>query len=342
MRHINIPIFIPHLGCPNQCIFCNQKYISGNKDFSDKVIECDAEKEINKVLSTVNTDDFSEIAFFGGSFTGIDRNLMVNLLNLAQKYIDAGKVKGIRMSTRPDYISKEIIDILKNYTITCVELGIQSMNDDVLSYLNRGHTSFDTENAISLLNNAQIPFVGQMMIGLPNSSVNDEIYCARRICELGAIAARIYPTLVFKSTELEKITLDGKYTPLTCEDAVERCAQVLKIFVDNNVSCIRIGLSDSENLHSSETFLAGPNEPSIGEMVKSKLFYNLLCDNLSAFNKKSVVIYCPIGKISQVIGNKRKNIIDLKNKFELKSIKVIESADLTQYEIKIKEEAKCV
>ncbi len=342
MRHINIPIFIPHLGCPNQCIFCNQKYISGNKDFCYENVKSDAEEEILKVLSTVSNDDFCEIAFFGGSFTGIDRTLMIDLLDIAKKYTDIGKVKGIRMSTRPDYISKEIIDILKKYTITCVELGIQSMNDDVLAYLKRGHASGDTERAISLLNDAKIPFVGQMMIGLPNSTADDEIYCAKRICELGASAARIYPTLVFKSTELEILTLDGKYTPLACDEAIERSAQALKVFIDNNVSCIRIGLNDSENLHSAETFLAGPNEPSIGEMVKSKLFFNLLCDKLHNFIGKCVIIECPPGKVSQIVGNKRKNIFELKNKFELNGIKVVENANLTQYEIEVKEEAQCV
>ena len=107
MRHINIPIFIPHLGCPNQCIFCNQRYISGRSDFEVESVET----QIIQVLSTVSIDDECEIAFFGGSFTGIDRNLMISLLEIAQKYVNLGRVKGIRMSTRPDYISKEIIDI---------------------------------------------------------------------------------------------------------------------------------------------------------------------------------------------------------------------------------------
>ena len=175
-----------------------------------------------------------------------------------------------------------------------------------------------------------------------NSSVDDEIYCAKRICDLGASAARIYPTLVFKSTELENLTVDGKYVPLSCDEAVDRSTQVLKIFIENNVTCIRIGLSDSENLHSDETFLAGPNEPSIGEMVKSRLYFDILCDKLHTYTGKSVVIECATGKISQVIGNKRKNIDNLKNKFELNHIKVIENTDLTQYEIKVKEEAICV
>ena len=340
MRHINIPIFIPHLGCPNQCIFCNQRSISGSADFNEDNVE----NEILKVLSTVNNDDICEIAFFGGSFTGIDRDLMVRLLDIAQKYVDSGKVVGIRMSTRPDYISKEIVDILKNYTITFVELGIQTMNDEILNYLKRGHTVNDTENAIKILNEANISFVGQMMIGLPKASIEDEIFCAKRICELGASYARIYPTLVFKMTELEQITLKGEYNPSSCEEAVSRSSKVLKIFVDNNVPCIRIGLSDSENLHSNETFVAGPNMPSIGEIVKSRLYLDIIRDNIREIDFKDIVIECSMGKISQVIGNKKTNIIKLKEEFGLKSVKVIENKFLNQYDIKIYkgEETTCV
>lgn len=340
MRHVNIPIFIPHLGCPNQCIFCNQRYISGNNEFDENNVE----KEISKVLSTVKDDDICEIAFFGGSFTGIDKNLMIRLLDLAQKYVDKGDVQGIRMSTRPDYISKEIVDILKNYTISYVELGIQTMNDYILGYLKRGHTVKDTENAIKILKNANISFVGQMMIGLPKSTPEDEIFCAKRICELGAAYARIYPTLVFKRTELEQITNNGEYRPLSCEEAVIRSAKTLKIFVDNNVQCIRIGLSDSENLHSDETFVAGPNIPAIGEMVKSRLFYEIIREEISKTNFKSIIIECAKGKTSQVIGNKRENIIKLKTEFDLKNIKVVETDILNQYDIKIYkgEETICV
>ena len=340
MKHINIPIFIPHLGCPNQCIFCNQRYISGNEAFDESNVEA----EIIKVLSTINSDDTCEIAFFGGSFTGIDRALMIRLLDIAQKYVNLGKVSGIRMSTRPDYISREIIDILKKYSVSVVELGIQTMNDDILAYLKRGHTVKDTENAINLLKEAKIPFIGQMMIGLPKATIEDELYCANRICELGAFGSRIYPTLVFKMTELERLAQNNEYSPLSVENAIIRSANVLKIFYKYNVPCIRIGLCDSDNLHSNETFVAGPNSPSIGEMVKSRLFYELASDVLVDLKDKDIIIECAEGKTSQVIGNKKENIIKLKKNFGLSSIKVIENKNLMQYDIKIrkKEEAKCV
>lgn len=344
MRHINIPVFIPHLGCPNQCIFCNQRFISGTVEFDEQSVV----KTIEEVLSTAKGDDTCEIAFFGGSFTGIDRDLMIRLLNIAQSYVIKGKAIGIRMSTRPDYISQEIIDILKQYTITKVELGIQSMNDKVLSYLKRGHTVKDTINAANLLTQNGIEFVGQMMIGLPTSTIDDELYCAKQICMLGASAARIYPTLVFKNTELELLTKNNDYIPLTLDEAVERSATVLYEFISNNVDCIRIGLCDSENLHSDKTFVAGPNSPSMGEMVKSRMFLTLICDNLSNnkndYTGKTLNIYCSIGCTSQIIGHKRKNIYAIKSIYGFKSIKVIESTDLKyiEFKLEIKEENSCV
>ena len=336
MKHVNIPIFIPHLGCPNQCIFCNQRYISGTINFDESSVD----KTIEEVLSTVNDEDECEIAFFGGSFTGIDKDLMVRLLNKAQGYVDKGKIIGIRMSTRPDYINEEIISILKNYTVTFVELGIQSMNDNVLSYLKRGHTSNDTVKAAKLLNNASIKFVGQMMVGLPNATIEDEIYTAKAICDLGASGSRIYPTLVFKNTELEVITASGQYSPLSIEEAVERTASLLNVFVKHRVPCIRIGLCESDNLHSDDTYLAGPNSPSIGEMVKSRVYRDVIINKLESLKRLStqaLIIECPSGATSQVVGNKRQNIIEIKNRYGLKDIKVKENADLMQYQIKIKE-----
>ena len=287
------------------------------------------------MLKTSN-DNEVEIAFFGGSFTGIDRNLMLKLLNIAQKYVDMGKVNAIRMSTRPDYIDEEIVDILKNYTISYIELGIQSMNDGILTYLKRGHTSKQTENAISLLKKHNLKFIGQMMIGLPGATVNDEIECARYICESGASGARIYPTLVFKQTELETLTLEKKYIPLSLEEAVFRSAQVLSIFVEHEVPCIRIGLCESENLHSDATFVAGPNHPSIGEMVKSELYFNIICSMVDTQKlAKNILIRCPKGATSQIIGNKKTNIFRLKSKYGFEQIVVKEDVQFKSYDIKI-------
>lgn len=343
MRHVNIPIFIPHLGCPNQCIFCNQRFISGTQKFEISNVK----NQIERTLSTINDGDFCEIAFFGGSFTGIDRNLMISLLDIAEEYVRLGRVNSIRMSTRPDYISIEILTILQKYSISYIELGIQTMNDSILALLKRGHSVEDTERAIKLIKDYGFKFIGQMMVGLPGSTIEDELYCADKICSLGASGVRIYPTIVFQMTELADMYYNGEYNALSIEEAVERASKVLRTVNERNVPCIRIGLCDSENLHSDETFIAGPNAPSIGEMVKSKVFYDTISENLGKqkenIKNKSITIECAVGLVSQVIGNKKTNINKLKNQFGISDVKVLENPSLSLFEINImtKEENPC-
>ena len=216
------------------------------------------------------------------------------------------------------------------------------MNDEILSYLKRGHTANDTIVATSILKQNGIRFIGQMMVGLPLATIDDEIYCAEQICSLGASGARIYPTLVFKATELEEMAANGTYIPLSVDEAVERCASVLEVFEQNGVECIRIGLCDSDNLHSSDTFVSGPNEPAIGEMVKSRYYYNQICHEIvdEMINSNSIVISCQKGLTSQIVGHKKINIEKLKQKFNFKKIIVKEnlSHSDTKYKFKVKEE----
>ncbi len=333
--HVNIPVFIPHLGCPNMCVFCNQRAISGVCSF----IPHTARETIERVLGTTEKEGITrEIAFFGGSFTGIDRELMISLLDLAEEYVRAGRVSGIRMSTRPDYIDDEIVNILKKYTISAVELGIQSFSDDVLAASKRGHTVVDSENAMKLLVNAGFSVVGQMMIGLPSSSIEDEVRCARKIAELGASAARIYPTIVFRDTELCEMMHCGQYVPLSLEEAVQRSAAVLEVFAGYGVECLRIGLCESENLHSDESFVAGPNHPSLGELVYGEVYYRVLCrelDKIPTPEIHSFAVEVPTGDLSMAIGQKKRNKIRIENKYQIKNIKFIENSALTRYNIMI-------
>ena len=337
MRHVNIPIFIPHLGCPNQCVFCNQRTISGTVLFDPGEVP----GLIDRALATADGAE-CEIAFFGGSFTGIDRSLMIYLLDTAQHYVDTGKTVGIRMSTRPDYISEEIVGILKNYTVTQVELGIQSMSDSVLEKSKRGHTAADTIRAVKMLTGSGFEVVGQMMIGLPGASPEDEIYTADMICDMGCTAARIYPTIVFRDTELDGMYLSGKYSPLTVDEAVSRSAQALAVFEKRGVKCIRIGLCDSENLRSDETYSAGPSHPAMGELVGGRLFLTRMiaaaCDALSHGEKiagRVMLAECPRGSVSKVTGNKKTNETYLKKEFKIKKLKTIEKDEIIGYNIKV-------
>lgn len=333
--HVNIPVFIPHLGCPNQCVFCNQRAISGVSEFkAESVIEI-----IDEALSTVDASQEAEIAFFGGSFTGIDRNLMISLLEIAKKYIDAGRVASIRLSTRPDYIDEEIINILKKYGVKTVELGLQSISDDVLLLTKRGHGFKEEAEACRMIVESGIELVGQMMIGLPGSDIEKEEKTADFIIESGASAARIYPTVVFHETELCEMALSGKYIPLSLDDAVIRSARVMRKFIDAGVKVIRVGLCASDNLLSDKTYYAGPNHPALGELVENRIFYDIIRDELIKKQyKHKVKIFVPKGSLSKAVGQKKANKIKLENEFFDLGITFSESTELSGYSISVIEE----
>ena len=306
MPHRNIPIFIPHMGCPNQCVFCNQRSISGCHSFREDAVR----EQIEEALSTLLVGADTEIAFFGGSFTGIDRDLMLRLLDVAESYVDAGRVSGIRLSTRPDYIDDEILQILSRYSVRVIELGLQSMDDGVLLASKRGHTAKDAERACRAVREAGFSLVGQMMIGLPQSSLEMELRTAQKICELGACAARIYPTVVFYDTPLCEMVRDGSYTPLSLDEAVTRAARVLRVFEEHGVPCIRIGLCAGEELTSPDAVMAGPNHPALGELVRSECAYDELLTTVrdAGLLGREISLRLPHKRVSCIVGQHRKNI----------------------------------
>ncbi|MBQ4576069.1 MAG: radical SAM protein [Clostridia bacterium] len=336
MRHINIPIFIPHLGCPNACVFCNQKKISGSVGYDFE----DVESEIERALSTTSSEDEIELAFFGGSFTGIDRGEMLRLLALAKGYMLSGRIGGIRLSTRPDYIDPEITAILREYGVMTVELGIQSMSDAVLRASGRGHSAADSEKACAMLVDAGISVVGQMMIGLPASTASDEVETAERICRMGCSASRIYPTAVFAGTELEAMVHRREYIPLTLEDAVERSAAALEVFLSHGVKCIRIGLCEGKQLHDEDGIVAGISHSAVGELAMSCVMRNRIFTALDLYESKALigktlVITVGQGMTSRTAGQKRCNKDAIRNKYHVNNIKIVENTDVLGYNIKI-------
>ncbi len=328
--HRNIPVFIPHLGCPNTCVFCNQRSISGKQSFSPESVK----DEIDAALATIPCDAEVEIAYFGGSFTGIDRELMIYLLDLAASYVNmtregCPRVVGIRMSTRPDYINAEIMEILSHYPVKTVELGLQSMSDGVLLASKRGHTARDAENACKMIKDAGYSLIGQMMIGLPNSTPEDELYTAKKICDMGADGARIYPTVVFYGTELAEMAERGEYPMLSVEDAVERSKEVLKIFESRDVECIRIGLCASDNLGDESLVLGGANHPSLGELVMGETYFDRMCADADrlikvAQDEGTICFSVPRGELSKAIGQKGKNKIRLQERYKPFKIEIKE------------------
>ena len=342
MRHVNIPVFIPHLGCPNQCVFCNQRTISGVDDF----VADDVRRIIDDALETVENDAEVEIAFFGGSFTGIDRTLMISLLEIAHSYIASGRVSSIRCSTRPDYIDAEILDILKKYGVKTVELGLQSTSDKVLEITKRGH-NFEAElKSCQMIVDYGFDLVGQMMIGLPGSDIDSEIETARFIVSMGAVGARIYPTVVFRDTELCFMTEAGEYTSLSLDDAVRRSAAVLEVFIEAGVEVIRIGLQSSENLSDPESYVAGPNHSALGELVIGEVYYNKICKSLSHPNlsgNENITVLVSRGSLSKAVGQNKRNKLRLVEKY--KNIRLGEADNIPEYGILLdinNGEIKCI
>lgn len=330
-RHINIPIFIPHVGCPNACVFCNQRSISGQMDFDPTQVD----GQIAEALSTVGADDTCEIAFFGGSFTGIDRDLMLYLLGVAQKYVDSGRVLGIRMSTRPDYINERVLSDLSRFTVRTVELGLQSMDDRVLAASGRGHDSECALSACRMIKDAGYELIGQMMIGLPMSDSQSEVMTAKKIVAAGADGARVYPTVVFYDTELACMTERGEYTPLTDDEAVERTKNVLAVFADADVPCIRVGLQASENLSDDSKVLGGANHSAIGELAMGELFYERICAEIErrGIRGGELTVYVPRGCVSKAVGQKKRNKLRICQKYAISRIKVLEKNQILGYNI---------
>ena len=325
MSHKNIPVFIPHLGCPNDCVFGNQRKITEHLVFDESGVK----GSIDEAVATLSPGDDAEIAFFGGSFTGIDRDLMIRLLKLGYSYIEAGAVSSLRCSTRPDYIDENILEILKKYGVKTVELGIQSTDDTVLAKCRRGHTADQSFAAMKMIKDAGFSLIGQMMTGLPGATAESEIKTAEDICKY-ADGARIYPIVVFKDTELAYMAESGDYKPYTLEQLVERTADVKEIFIKNNIPTIRVGLQANEGLTGGGEIACGGYDEAIGERCDSLIYYRRLSKLLSGSKSKSVIIAVPKGHISRAAGHKKENKTRLYAQFGIKDIKFIEK-DIPPY-----------
>lgn len=328
--HRNIPFFVPHAGCPNCCVFCSQTKITGQS------AEKDINTEIFELKELLENDcggfEKSLIAFFGGSFTAIEKKRMEALLSLANEYIDKGVAEGIRISTRPDCIDEEILAILKKYRVTHIELGVQSTNDSVLRASKRGHGASDSFEAARLITEGGFVFCGQMMIGLPGSAPEDEIKTARDIIAMGAIEARIYPTVVFEGTELFKMAESGEYTPLTNDAAIERTAKCCRLLEEAGVKILRIGLHASENLKKAPL---GANHQALGELVKSRIYSDIIAERAGNCKNKILCIGIRASDISMLRGHGCAAINRIIGETECAGVEIY-PADLPRYEPDIK------
>lgn len=330
MKHSNIPIFIPELACPHQCIFCNQAKISGQQVIPQPE---DIPSIVDTYLNTMNDGREVEIAFFGGSFTGIPLDLQERYLQKAYKYLQEGKICGIRLSTRPDYINPRVIDLLKRYGVTTIELGAQSTNDDVLMASGRGHKSDAIRQAADMIHSAGFHLGLQMMIGLPHDTYERSRQTVDDIISLGADNTRIYPTLVIKGTQLAKLFELGRYTPLDLDTAVAWAKDFYLRFESAGLTILRVGLHASEELTHEKSLLAGPYHKSFKELMMTKIWAEILNKELNGISNKEIRLEVNPSQINFVWGYAGQN----KKIFEEKrlTIKLQGNAALAKYEVKI-------
>ena len=333
-----IPIFVPHLGCPNDCIFCNQKSISGQKKNLTKE---EAKKQIDSFLENLkDKKEEKEIAFFGGSFTGIEEEKQNELLELANEYIKKGEVKSIRISTRPDYIDKKILKRLKKYHVKTIELGVQSASDYILDRAERGHSFEDVKKASKLIRRYGFVLGHQMMVGLPESTRKDEINTAKELIKLKPKIVRIYPVLVVKGTKLEKEYKDGKYEPLSVVQAVEICKELVRMFADKKIEIIRVGLQNTDEIsdpkNEKSEVVAGPYHPSFRQLLESSLWCDSIVDKIKKLNVKVKEVEVTINPIdvNNVVGHKKENIKKLKDTYDV-DLKIKQDKKMRQGKSKI-------
>jgi histone acetyltransferase (RNA polymerase elongator complex component) len=263
-----IPFFIPHSGCPHQCVFCNQKNITGQ---TKPVDPSAVPQKIADYLANNSSDKTTHVAFYGGSFTALPFETQKAYLAAVQPFIHTGHIAGIRLSTRPDCITKEILSLLNEYHVTTIELGVPSMDDVVLTRSGRGHTATDTVNAVSLIKSHGFQIGLQLMPGLPGDSADSFMKTIRRVIDLKPHFVRIYPALVIKDTALEDLYTSGRYMPLSLDEAVLLCREALERFELAGIDVIRIGLQPTEELEKPGTIIAGPYHPAFRQLVESSI-----------------------------------------------------------------------
>jgi histone acetyltransferase (RNA polymerase elongator complex component) len=319
---MNIPIFIPHKGCPNDCIFCNQRRISG-------CIAAPAEAEMRRIiqthLSASNHPQNCEIAFFGGSFTGLPSSEQERYLELAEEFVRNGLVHGIRLSTRPDYINDEVLELLGRYSVKIIEIGIQSLDPEVLEQSRRFYSIDTALNACRLVRDHGFSLGVQTMLGLPGDTLEKSLLTAKTLILQKPDMVRIYPTLVIRDTELENLHHNGQYKPLTLDEAVSWCAEIIPLYEAAGIQILRIGLHQTENMEIGAEIAAGPVHPAFGELVYSEIWRKKISRKLEQVSKagKILIIHVAASEVSRVVGQRHKNLDFFKQAYGFTSIKVL-------------------
>lgn len=335
-KHYIIPIFVPHEGCPHNCVFCNQSRITGE---SLKVVKSHESQKVNaefvrntieEYLETIeNKDATIEVSFFGGTFTAIDINKQRELLAVAKEYKDLRKINYIRMSTRPDYIDDKILEHLKSFDADIIELGVQSLDDEVLIKAGRGHSAEDVRRASKLIKEYGFTLGHQIMPGLPGSNFEKDINTARESVSMKPDICRIYPSLVIKDTPMETLYERGEYIPYTLKEAIEVCKIIYSLYVANDINIIRIGLQPTENINLHGDIVDGPFHPSIRELVEGAVFNDLIEEKIKRLNK-NVILSLNSRDLSKLYANKKEFFNDMLKKISPIKIHVTIDNDLNR------------
>lgn len=330
-RNSIIPVFVPHLGCPNDCVFCNQRRISGH---TEPATAQTVKAAIENAAALFPKGTKRQLAFYGGSFTAIPVAEQTALFEAAKPYLDDGTISSIRLSTRPDAIDAETLARLKKYSVQTVELGAQSLCDNVLWLSNRGHTAKEVEEAARMVKQAGFELILQMMTGLPGDTDESCVETAKRIIALHPDGVRIYPTVIVRDTELYDMWRAGTYKEHTVSDAVRVCAKITKLFDEAGIPIIRMGLNPTEDLSGGDA-VGGAYHPALGELVRSRMMLDKAVELLDGIEPdKRVILGVNKSDVSKMIGQHRCNAEALKTQFKLKSLKITQT-DINSGEIKL-------
>ncbi len=322
-RECVIPAFVPHLGCPHQCVFCDQRRISGSAESASAET---VRQAISSAAALPRSGAKRQLAFYGGSFTAVPAALQEELLAVAAEAIARGELDAIRLSTRPDAIDDEVLARLRRFGVETVELGAQSMDDEVLRLSGRGHTAADVERAAAAIKAAGFRLILQMMTGLVGDSDEKDLATARRLIALRPDGVRIYPTVIVRGTPLWELWKRGEYREHTVEDAVRVCAKLLPLFEEAGIPVIRLGLNPTEELSGGEA-AGGAYHSALGELVKSRVMLEKARALLKDVPPGSRVrLGAAERSLSQAIGQKKENLLRLREECGLEDVKVVPAA----------------
>ena len=312
-----IPIFLPAMGCRKRCLFCNLKTAPEELP-SPSSVRNFVEASVARISSGKKTRE-KQVAFYGGSFTAIHKEDQARYLKEVQPFLATGLIDSIRISTRPDSLDEETLSLLKQYHIKTVEIGVQSMIDDVLRLARRGHSAADTVDAVSKLKDKKFEVGLQLMIGLPGDTLDRFLQTLEQIIELKPDFVRIHPTLVLKDAPLENLWKDGRYSPLSLEEAIQWLKKGILKLENSSIRVARIGLQPTEEL--KRDYLAGPYHPALHQLVDSAIFFDMAMSLLQASQKNSRPLFlCHPKEVSNLRGQKNENILRLKKHFKLSEI----------------------